>query len=254
MVTQYMEDTVRPSDLENLCTSPCSRHTGSVALNYKGLAYRTEWVEYPDIAPLLSRYNVPPNPPPETPHTLPVIYDPRTRSFVTDSTDIALYLDRTYPDTPPLMPEPLHALQAAFGFALRASVHQALRPLMMFPAMNRLHPRGHAFFRETRELSFGCKMEEICPPEKQAAQWACVEKAFGQLTSWFEAAGDGRLLLLSADEGRICHADTQILGLLKWVQAIFGPDSEEWRRLETFDDGRWKRFLTVMAKWTDTTH
>ena len=54
MVTQYMEDTVRPSDLEIMCTS-CSRPIGSVALNYKALAYRTEWVEYPDIAPLLSR-------------------------------------------------------------------------------------------------------------------------------------------------------------------------------------------------------
>ena len=221
-------------------------------MNYKGLAYRTEWVEYPDIAPLLSHYNVPPNPPPETPHTLPVIYDPHTRNFVAGSADIALYLDRTYPDTPILMPEPLHALQAAFAHALHSTVHSALRPLMMLPAMNRLSPRGHAFFRETRELSFGCKMEEICPAEKQADQWAIVEKAFGQLTSWVEAAGDGRVLLLGTDEERICHADTQILGLLKWVQAIFGPESEEWRRVETFNGGRWKRFMIVMEKWTDT--
>lgn len=123
---------------------------------------------------------------------------------------------------------------------------------MMFPAMNRLNPRGQAFFRETRERSFGCKMEEICPPEKQADQWARVEVAFSVLTSWFEAAGDGRLLLLGTDEGRICHADTQIAGMLKWVQTIFGPDSEEWRRVETFDGGRWKRFMAVMEQWADT--
>lgn len=126
--------------------------------------------------------------------------------------------------------------------------------MMMFPAMNRLAPRGHAFFRETRELDWGCKMEEICPPEKQADQWARVEEAFSMLTSWFEAAGDGRLFLLGADEGQICHADTQILGMLKWVQTIFGPDSEEWRRVETFDGGRWIRFTAVMDKWANTSY
>ncbi|TFY51247.1 hypothetical protein EVJ58_g10668, partial [Rhodofomes roseus] len=72
------------------------------ALNYKGIPYRTQWVEYPDIAPLLTSLGVSPNTPSTWtfPYTLPAIYDPRTRTVLMDSIKIARYLDETYPDTP----------------------------------------------------------------------------------------------------------------------------------------------------------
>lgn len=229
---------------------PTTHATLRIALNYKGLPYRTEWVEYPDLAPLLSSYNVAPNPPPSVPYTVPTIYDPHTHRFIADSTKIALYLDATYPSTPPILPPPIRVFDAAFQHAL-ITVHERIVPLIMYPAMTRLNPRSQAYFRETREKRFGCKMEEICPLEKQAEQWARLEKAFSLLASWFEAAGDGRLLLMGTDEGKICHADTQIAGRLKWIQTVFGKGSEEWKRVEGFDGGRWKRFLAIMEKWAD---
>jgi len=143
----------------------------------------------------------------------------------------------------------VRAFDRAFQYAAGTAVHAQIVPLIMFPAMTRLNPRSQAFFRETREQRFGCRMEEICPPEKQAAQWASLEKAFSLLVSWYEAAGDGRLLLMGPDEDQLCHADTQIAGLLKWMQTVFGKESEEWKRVERFDGGRWKRFLDVMEQW-----
>ncbi|PSR72266.1 hypothetical protein PHLCEN_2v11858 [Hermanssonia centrifuga] len=89
---------------------------GRYSLNYKGLPYRTEWVEYPDIEVLCIRIGAPPT---STKHgrpryTLPVIYDPSTNSVISDSVDIAKYLDETYPDTPKLLPAGTEAFQAMF--------------------------------------------------------------------------------------------------------------------------------------------
>lgn len=45
-------------------------------------------------------------------YTLPIIYDPLTKTVVTDSFDIAIYLDRQYPSTPVVFPPGTIALQA----------------------------------------------------------------------------------------------------------------------------------------------
>lgn len=186
-------------------------------------------------------------------YTLPAIYDPKTRSFTMDSMKIAVYLDATYPDSPAVLPASLRVFHGAFQQAYWDTILEHLRSLIMLPALKRqLNERSQTYFRETREKAFACRMEEICTPDKQAEQWGRLEKAFGVMASWFEAAGDGRVLFLGTDEGQICHADTQIGGLLKWIQTVFGPESEEWRRVEGFDGGRWKRFMAIIDKWADT--
>jgi Glutathione S-transferase, N-terminal domain len=75
------------------------------SLNYKGLPFRTEWVEYPDIAGIYCN-NEPKVPPTEISkdgspyYSLPLIKDDTsgTPVFVAESFEIAKYLDKTYPD------------------------------------------------------------------------------------------------------------------------------------------------------------
>ena len=92
-------------------TAPDTR--SSLALNIKGLPYRTEWVEYPDIAPLIKSFGLPPNPNAPTPYTLPTIYDPRTKRAIMDSMEIAKYLDDEYPETPAVLPKEVRAYQVS---------------------------------------------------------------------------------------------------------------------------------------------
>ena len=80
-------------------------------LNIKGVPYRTQWVEYPEIAPLIKSFGLPPNSNARTPYTLPAIYDPRTKRAVMDSVEIAKYLDDEYPDTPAVTPKELRPFQ-----------------------------------------------------------------------------------------------------------------------------------------------
>lgn len=83
------------------------------ALNIKGLPYRTEWVEYPDIAPLIKSFGLPPNLNSYMPYTLPTIYDPRTKRAIMDSMEIAKYLDDEYPETPAVLPKEVRAYQVS---------------------------------------------------------------------------------------------------------------------------------------------
>ncbi|KFY15171.1 hypothetical protein V492_02190 [Pseudogymnoascus sp. VKM F-4246] len=73
-----------------------------LALNFKGVPYKTSWVRMPDISKVRGSLNVPAcrkfadgsdfN-------TLPIIHDPATNTFKGDSFDIAVYLQKTYPDS-----------------------------------------------------------------------------------------------------------------------------------------------------------
>ncbi|TFY50400.1 hypothetical protein EVJ58_g11064, partial [Rhodofomes roseus] len=142
-----------------------------------------------------------------------------------------------------------------FQPSLFSTVHEKLVPLLLGPCIEKLNPPSALYFRETREVLFGCKVEAISPPEKRAEQWAALEKGFSVLASWFEAAGDGRLLLggggPAGDASRVSHADISVAGILIWVRIILEEESEEWRRIESFDGGRWKRYLKFFEQWAD---
>lgn len=96
----------------------------SYALNFKGVPYKTVWLEYPDIEPTFRSIGaIPISPKPDGSgpfYTLPVIVDPSRRTpsggptIITDSWNIAEYLDNVYPSPGLLFPEGTKALQALF--------------------------------------------------------------------------------------------------------------------------------------------
>ncbi|TFY51248.1 hypothetical protein EVJ58_g10669 [Rhodofomes roseus] len=225
------------------------------ALNYKGIPYRTQWVEYPDIAPLLSALGVKPNPSsssgpiPVPAYTLPAIYDPRTQRTIMDSYQIAIYLDETYPETPAILPPETRVFQTAFQHALGNVLHYKVVPVFLHQVSKALNPRSREYFIETREGFMGRTLEDLSPPPgsaEHAERWADIEKAFGVVTSWIESAGDGRLLLggggPDGENGKVTHADTDLAGLLVMTRLVFGADSQEWKLIEGFNGGRWKRY------------
>ncbi|KAK4240103.1 hypothetical protein C8A03DRAFT_42308 [Achaetomium macrosporum] len=87
--------------VERHCCSPNPWKT-RLALNFKGVPYSTRWVALPDIAPVRSSLGVPPCrkfADGSDFFTLPIIEDPATGSRVGDSFDIAVYLQKTYPNS-----------------------------------------------------------------------------------------------------------------------------------------------------------
>jgi hypothetical protein len=70
MVSEHMEDTVRA------CTWDCLSYKqltskNRLALNYKRLPYRVEYISYPDIESTLKKFGVPPTSEKAPQYTLP---------------------------------------------------------------------------------------------------------------------------------------------------------------------------------------
>ncbi|KAF8507359.1 hypothetical protein JB92DRAFT_2961196, partial [Gautieria morchelliformis] len=129
-----------PSDFSGKAWSP--NGSEQYALNYKGVPYKTVWIEYPEIEPTMRSIGAAPtkkNPDGSPWYTILVIVDSsRTATsggptVVSDSFHIAEYLDETYstPSTGPLFPPGTKALQQLFydhffKYVLLQSVPMAL--------------------------------------------------------------------------------------------------------------------------------
>lgn len=210
------------------------------ALNYKGIPYKTEWVEYPNIEPLCIKYGALPTDTKSDgrPHyTLPMIYDPSTKTALAESREIAKYLDKTYPETPRLFPEGTQALQVAFLDGVWASIGYPLFMNIIHRTCTSLNPPSQTYFRETREAMFGKKLEELGGD----GDWQSLEAGLGKLDAWLRENGPGKDLLLLGD--RVCFSDLQIASLLIWARIICGEDSADWQRIAGWHDGRWKRLV-----------
>ncbi|KAJ9119678.1 hypothetical protein QFC22_003388 [Naganishia vaughanmartiniae] len=145
------------------CWSPNTLKT-RLLLNAKGIPYTEQYVSYPDIAPLLKSYGVPPNESGYT-FTLPAIYHPETLKDVvpggkvmTESTAIAHHLDKLYPSTAvQAFPEPKDKSEALWKDSehlLRAIVFPAEQGkgfrLLMPKIPLILDDRGSEYFIRTR--------------------------------------------------------------------------------------------------------
>ncbi|KAI9058483.1 glutathione transferase FuA class [Trametes sanguinea] len=221
-------------------------------LNIKGLPYKTIWVEYPDIEAVCRKIgaSAAQQRADGSPYyTLPVIYDPNTKSAVTESAVIARYLDKTYPDTPRLIPYATDALHAAFNHALRGLLLGDVAKIMIPETAKCLPPRSEVYFRTTREVFFNSKLEDISPPGPKRDQYmGGVNKALHTLTQWLEADGTGKLFFLG---GKIGFADVSVAGLLLWIRIILGADSKEWAEIKALDGGRWGRFMEALKKYEE---
>ncbi|RPD66781.1 hypothetical protein L226DRAFT_518873 [Lentinus tigrinus ALCF2SS1-7] len=225
------------------------------SLNIKGLAYKTVWIEYPDIEALYKKLGVEPVDigPTGAPYCgLPLIYDPNTGAKVNDSASIARYLDKTYPDTPTLIPKETDALHAAFQRAFAAvliSGNGDFPSLMMPETQARLNPASQGYFRRTREEWFGTALEELAPhgSEKRRKHWEGVKNAFHEVAGWLQAGGQDNLVFLGNQ--RICYADVTVAAFLVWLRITFGEASEEWKDVLTWDGGRWAKFAEAFREY-----
>ena len=212
----------------------------SYTLNIKGIPFKTEWVECPDIEPLCLRIGAPPTgkKPDGQPHyTLPVIYDPSTKRAISESAVIAKYLDETYPSTPVLFPQGTDALQAVFAGIAWSTVGSSMFMIIASRECASLNPCSAEYVREAIIARMGKPLEQINGEE----YWAALETGLGKVDAWLRANGAGRDELFLGDQ--ICFVDTLLAGLLNWVRILCGEDSVDWKRITGWHGGKWDRIV-----------
>ncbi|TFY65126.1 hypothetical protein EVG20_g5710 [Dentipellis fragilis] len=218
-----------------------------LALNAKGIPYRTVWVEYPHIAALCKRIGAEHtqmrrNGPY---YTLPVMEDPNTGAIVSDSFKIVQYLDKTYPDTVRLVPDGTAAFQAMFIDATSEKVTLPMLKTLIEKIVGLLNPPSSEYFRRTREAAFGVKIEEIAPsgPARDKV-WKEMLEGLSLISKW-EAEGKGSFVMGETPS----FADLALLALLHWVKVVEGVESKEWKDVMGADGGRWARLYEALEKW-----
>ncbi|KAK7045888.1 hypothetical protein VNI00_007319 [Paramarasmius palmivorus] len=193
------------------------------------------WTEYPDIEDTSKSINALPttikNGKPL--YTLPAIHDPNTGITIADSIQIAEYLDKTYPDPERMVVPPgTGALQRAFLEVFSAKVIPPVLQLLMSPTAGSLNPRSEEYFRRNKPYT---EVELI--GEKRTEVWSQVEEAYGVLDSWL--GKEDRYFM----KEKVSFADLQVAGSLVWMREMLGEESDEWKSVTAWHDGRWGRLV-----------
>jgi len=214
--------------------------------NYKGIPYRTEWVEVPDIEPLSKKLGIKPNGQKKdgSPYyTLPAIYDPATGTAIADSFAIAEYLENTYPDTPSVFPKGSAALQKAFEPTLVQNICPAW-PFIIPAVALKLNPRSEEYLR-LRAISYG---ENVTVPtgEAGAGEWGKFKKGLDVAHSYLVLT-DKKGPYMMGDT--ISWSDIVLFGFLSFFKVIWGEDSAEWRDIASWNDGRWEAHMDAMKQY-----
>ncbi|KZP34726.1 hypothetical protein FIBSPDRAFT_924148 [Athelia psychrophila] len=214
-----------------------------LALNIKGLPYQTVWVECPDIERLYKEIGAKPSDIKESGvprYTLPLIHDHATNAVISDSANIAQYLDDQYPDTTPLFPKGSRALQAAFEAAHERVALTHLYPLMGLTVVRQLNPPSEDYCRITKRPKSGVTLEEVeLKGEARDEQWKKVREGHERIADWFSKNEEGSFVM-----GKdISFADLVLASFLGWARITFGQESGEWKTVLMWQDGWWARYL-----------
>ncbi|KAJ6590593.1 hypothetical protein DFH09DRAFT_1245064 [Mycena vulgaris] len=206
----------------------------------------TEWVELPDVgsvrekigaAPVRAHWDGSDFP------TLPVIKDQSTGQVVGDSFEIALYLDKTYPNTPPLFPPSTTALQAAYNIKVDAIFNPYVILLV----------HGIPFNPETAEESKATfcwraateRWEDLTVQgEERAKKLEAFEAALGELAKLY-ARSDGPFL----DGENPMYADFIVGGWLMFASKTL--PAKKWEDLQTWHDGLWGKLHRTLGKYAE---
>lgn len=116
-----------------------------------GLHHKTEWVEFPDLEPLYDKLRIErtvKNSDGSPRASVPFIYDPSTKIYLTDSVIIAEYLEKTYPG-PPIFPSNTFAIQSLLETAYMRHL-RPLIPLVLPVVCEKLNARSADYYRPKR--------------------------------------------------------------------------------------------------------
>lgn len=226
-------------------------------LNYKKIPYKTCWLEFPDIKPTFERLGIEHTLKDEKGqpyYTVPAITDSSTSTIihVSDTWNIAMYLEKKYPD-PPLFPPSSGSLGLQKFFKDGASELLApdgvFVPFMLPGTYDLLKEPSQIFFKETREKWYGKKIEECSPAEGSKEMDDALKlarKRFDQLDGYFgekASSEDGSLVM---GNGQIVYADFVIGSMLVWIKASCA--SSLWPHVIKWHDGKWEMFLNALVE------
>ena len=158
--------------------------TARLILNFKGIPYKTEWIEYPDLAPTFKSFGIPPNEPPATAYTSPTIRV--SDKYFMESRKIADVLEREYPSPPLYLDSPI--LKKVEELVPGCII--SLGPIFMakIPRLV-LNPPSTEYFERTRAERFGMSLSQLEEERGGESAWKTAELKWKELGALLKAEG-----------------------------------------------------------------
>ncbi|KAI9719512.1 MAG: hypothetical protein M1828_006219 [Chrysothrix sp. TS-e1954] len=236
-----------------------------LALNFKGIPYVSEWIEYPDVAPTFKSWyvptsaplplcriqyrspatdhrGIPPAEPPATPYTIPTLRLPND-NLLMDSKKIAHALEEKYPTTPPLHldSEVLPRVEA-----LLPKIMGPLAPVFM-PQVptNILNPASAQYFEKTRAERFGMSLPELAKQKGGEQAWEAGREGIMEMAGILREKGGPYVLGETPS-----YADFVVMGLMQFARRL---NESDFKRLVDHDPA-FMRLYDACAKWLEPDH
>lgn len=185
-------------------------------------------------------------------YTFPVIHDPATGATVSDSFNIARYLDKMYPshaDGITFVPAGTAALQLAFETAFTGKVIMTVLPLLALDIGKAFAVEDYECWRSTRQEKMGLTVEGIAPvsEEAKAEAWKKALAGFAVVGGWLAANdGEGQKFVLGE---KMSWTDLLIGNWLLMMRRMWGEKDERWQEVMALEGGRWKRCFELIVKY-----
>ncbi|KAF3000214.1 hypothetical protein E8E13_007113 [Curvularia kusanoi] len=213
-----------------------------LVLNFKGIDYKTEWVEFPDVEPKMKSFGLSPNskeaPGYYTDYSIPAIkYE--DGSYQMDSWPIAQELEKRYP-------EPSLHLDDPVTIKIRDMIStEILGPIFLqfLPYVPTILPeRSQEYFYKTRTAAFGKPISEV---HKEALAngeegWKKTEEALAEVVDLLKKH-DGPFFLGQT----VSYADFIFTSMLYFVKRL---DQGTFDRMVSYDPA-FSKLFEASSQW-----
>ncbi|CAE6447288.1 unnamed protein product [Rhizoctonia solani] len=198
-----------------------------LSLDYKGLPYRIEHLEFPDIEPMMKQLGVPPVSDTHPHYTIPMISDPSSDpngkpTYVSDSFKIALYLDDKYPvpKYPAIFPPGTRSLQHLIMTQYFPTIGTCIGPIFAPLLPRLLDDRSVEYLNRTR-----AGIMRPLPDDATSRKWEEAREKFAAFSKSVQL-NDG-----TKDQGpfimgnTVSFLDFAVGGMVHWIKCLEGGDS-----------------------------
>jgi glutathione S-transferase len=191
-------------------------------------------------------------------YTVPVLHDSSTGKAISDSTRIIEYLHEAYPDTPRIIHPETKTLAVAYEHTVLKNVVLHIYATITPRVGSFMSPEDEIKYREMVNKNAGVDHTElVANKEVVEGMWKKAEEGLTLLDGYFRMA---KLKFGPESEGvkggflegsKPALADFSLGGFLIWMKHGLGETDEQWKRIESWNDGRWAKYLDAMKPYSE---
>jgi hypothetical protein len=156
---------------------------------------------------------------------------------MSNSFDIAQYLDKQYPSSPRVITPGTLAFETAYYKYFFSEVRSRWPSPTHQYIYETISPESAAFVKALREEVFGDTLVNIA--KNPESHWDAYRDGFGSVALPIYESAEG--IFLKGSEP--AWADFVTASSLFSIKLLYGEDSKEWKYIETWHDGRWSKLI-----------